>query len=331
MAYHYRVYGLHLETNRELSLLPAQTAQRADLVVCWTTSTRETPDEHLSWERVLTSELRQKRGITLFQATSNQGVFKKLRYDTAKAQVEFLLDPSRRNLWIIYSKDDSEVDLESYFVGPALGCVLRLCGTMCLHASVVNIDGQAVAIVGKKKAGKSTSAAGLAQLGAAVLSDDMAVLTPHNGHFLVQPGYPQVRLWPSSIEAIYPGSGVFPRVFTHRDKRYLPLGIVDGPVAAFWASPLPLAAIYLLHETADSQVTPHIESVGPRDKLMTLAANTFGGYVVTNEMRQKEFAILAQLSKTVSLRRLVFRHELGMLPEQSKAIIEDFRIQTRSR
>jgi len=323
MTYHYQLYGLNIESNRELSLLTSVLALPADLIVHWTTTPAESPDPKLQWEPVLTPELQQRRGIELFQAQTSQGSFRKLRYQTPKAQVEFLLAPSQDKLWIIYSEADSPMDLQSYFVGPALGCILRWRGTICLHASVVKLEDQAIAIVGRKKAGKSTTATGLARMGASLVSDDLAVLVRNNGHILVQPGYPQVRLWPTSIEAIYPGSAVLPKVFSHRDKRYLALGQNDAP--AFWSSPLALAGIYVLEPTEDSVAGPSVQPLSAQEKLITLVANTFGSYVVTDELRQQEFSELAALSKVIPLCRIVFARDLTKLTTQSQAIIDDFR------
>src|SRR5690348_6476414 len=126
MEHYYHVYGLRLQSNRPLSLLRAQPRATADLVVNWTSDKSQSPDARLNWEQVLTAELKQRNGITLWRGTSSEGIFTKLRYNTAKACVDFVLDPRRQELWIIYSEDDAETDLQSYFVGPALGCILRL-------------------------------------------------------------------------------------------------------------------------------------------------------------------------------------------------------------
>jgi hypothetical protein len=54
-------------------------------------------------------------------------------------------------------------------------------GYLCLHATVVDIDGAAVAIAGESGAGKSTTAAALTQRGHHLIVDDTAIvdLTPH--------------------------------------------------------------------------------------------------------------------------------------------------------
>lgn len=329
MTHHYRVYGLHLRCNRELSLLPTSPEAKPDLDVHWSSTPDWSPDSGLEWRRVLTTELQQRIGISLWRAQSTGRSFTKLRYNTEKAHIDFILAPTLDELWVVHASAEPDSDLQAYFVGPALGCVLRLRGTLCLHASVVKIDDCAVAILGKKKSGKSTSAAGLALLGAAVLSDDMAVLTPHDGGFLVQPGYPQVRLWPRSIAALYPNRATLPKVYTTRDKRYLRLGSEGSAAGAFWPSALPLAAIYVLGEIDNGDATPYIEALPPQEKLMTLVENVFGSYVVIEELRQREFVALGQVSKAIPLRRLMFGHDLATLPEQSRAIIEDVRSRKR--
>lgn len=330
MSHNYRIYGLHISSSRPLSLLPAQPASHPDLTIQWTTDNSLTPDVSLEWKQILTRELKNRNGITFWRADNKDGTFTKLRYDTESAFIDFLLDPSKQTLWIIHDERESQNDLQSYLVGPAMGCVLRIRGNVCLHASVVNIDGHAVAIMGNKKAGKSTNAASLAQFGAPVLSDDMAVLTRQDNTFIVHPGYPQVRLWQSSIEALYGENQSLPKVYTHRDKRYVHLGVDGNTEGTFWTKPLPLAAIYFLGELNELDSIPFIKEISPKMKLMTLVQNTFGSYVVTDDLRQKEFEVLAQITKTIPIRCLMFGHDLSTLPAQSKIIIEDFRKQIRA-
>lgn len=328
MAFHYRIYGLPLKSNRAIGLLPAHLAEEPALSVRWTTDKSESPDENVCWQRVLTRELMRKRGITLWRALAPEGTFTKVRFDTAQGHLDFILDPLQQKLWIVFSPQDTEADLDSYFVGPVLGCVLRLRGILCLHASVVNIDGQAIAIAGRKKSGKSTFAAALALQGARVVSDDMAVLEAAEGHFLAHSGYPQLRLWPQSVEAIYHNAGhdtgVFPQVYTHREKRYLPLD-APGAGATFWPHSLPLAAVYTLQRLKDAQAAHYIEAVASHQKVVTLLANTFGSYAVSDQMRPREFTVLVGLSKMIPVRRFVFSDDLTQLPQQSRAILRDFR------
>ncbi|WP_414623449.1 hypothetical protein [Calothrix sp. CCY 0018] len=87
--------------------------------------------------------------------------------------------------------------------GCVIGTALRLQGKLCLHSSVIKVDNCAIAIIGEKGAGKSTTAAALAKQGYPILADDIAVLTDCGDSFLVQPGYPRLRLWKSAVNQLY--------------------------------------------------------------------------------------------------------------------------------
>ncbi len=103
-------------------------------------------------------------------------------------------------------------DVTSYFLGPVLGFVVRLRGTVCLHASAVLVDGAAVAFLGPSGAGKSSLCAYFAQRGAAVLTDDVLALRRGGGGFHVLAGPARLRLWPDSVRHLYGARAILPRV-----------------------------------------------------------------------------------------------------------------------
>jgi len=325
MPHHYRIYGLNVQSSYRLGLMPEQPPAAPDLEVNWTTDRSQTPDLNLKWQQVITDELRHRPAVRLWRAVEGEGQFTRFRYKTEAGHIDYLLDPTGRKLWIVHSEAEPDTDLQSFFVGPVLGCVLRIRGITCLHASVVKIDDQAVAIAGKKKAGKSTAAAGLSLLGLPILSDDMAVLTPEADFFVAHPGYPQVRLWPRSMQALFPESDSQRRVYTGRDKRYFQLAVDGADARTFWPTSVPLAAIYVLKETGNGHGAPLVEPIAPTERLMTLVANTFGSYVVTDELRRQEFTLLARLANAVPVRRLMVTRDFADLPAQSRAILEDVR------
>lgn len=73
---------------------------------------------------------------------------------------------------------DAEELIHPYLV-PAAAAFSSWSGREAYHAGAVVIDGQALAVVGGKQAGKSTTLAVLASLGCAVLTDDLLVLDGH--------------------------------------------------------------------------------------------------------------------------------------------------------
>ena len=93
-------------------------------------------------------------------------------------------------------------DTATYLVGPVMGFVLRLRGSLPLHACSVAIGDKAIALMGPQGAGKSTAAAAFARLGYSVISEDVTALSESGGRYMVQPGYTRVNLWPESAEAL---------------------------------------------------------------------------------------------------------------------------------
>jgi HPr Serine kinase C-terminal domain len=92
----------------------------------------------------------------------------------------------------------ADPDLVSRWLG---GTVLTLLlGQRCmfaLHASVVEIDGVAVAICGVSGAGKSTTALRLAQRGHSLVTDELSVLTPRDRVTIQPVGHP-LRVLPET-------------------------------------------------------------------------------------------------------------------------------------
>lgn len=324
MSFSYYIYGLRLTSSRRINLLSEQFFDQTDLSVEWIDREEQAAaGDNLEWERVLTKDLEKRNGIALWQAAESEGVFKKICFATEHSSLDFLLSPDGKNLRIIYDCRESETDLDSYFVGPVLGCILRLLGTICLHASVVEIDKRAIVILGKKRSGKSTTAAGFSRLGYKVLADDLAAITLSGKTFVVHPAYSKIRVRAKSAQALYSESRLklLPIVYSHRDSRYLSLETEGG----FSNESLPLGAMYLLGETNEPGAAPFVEPIAAAEKIVRLNENTFGNYVVTKDLRKKEFLFLSDLANRIPFRRLVFGHDLDTLFRQCRAVAEDFR------
>jgi hypothetical protein len=129
MTFNYRIYGLQIRSTRQIRLLKESRNERIDLEVIWTTDAAETPDNLVSWERVTTKDLSGRKGISLFQSETEQGICSKIYFETDNRKLCFLLGAEKSRVWIIHDKDEPASDLDSNFVGPVLGCILRLRGT----------------------------------------------------------------------------------------------------------------------------------------------------------------------------------------------------------
>ncbi len=137
-----------------------------------------------------------------------------------------------------------------FLLGAAFGMLLHQRGLMTLHASTVEIDGEALLFVGDRGMGKSTTAAALMARGYRVLSDDIAAFElPINCRsssslptypLMVFPGYPQLKLWADAATQLGHQPAELPRLHPDFDKyayRY---------TQAFSLEPVPLRAIYVL-------------------------------------------------------------------------------------
>ncbi len=212
----------------------------------------------------------------------------------------FVVDEGGTEVWAWWPEEATLDATATYLLGPVFGWLLRLRGTLALHASVAALDGRAAAFTGPAGMGKSTTAAVLARAGWEVLSDDVAALDERGGGFRARPAYPRVRLWPDAVEALFGAADVLPLICEGWDKRHLPLGEGD---ARFAGDDAPLAAVFLLQDPRPDGAVA-IEPVPPSEALMALLPHTYAGSMLDAEMRGEELKALARLVAAVPVRRL---------------------------
>lgn len=241
---------------------------------------------------------------------------------------QFVVDKAGTRVWATWPTDTLTLeDTATYLLGPVMGFVLLLRGCISLHACAVAVDDRAIALVGPAGSGKSTTAAAFAERGYAILAEDVVTLADRGAEFLVQPGYPSIRLWPSSVEALYGTAATLPRLTPTWDKRYLDL---TQEQYEFQQQPLPLAAIYLLGERQDDRA-PVVREVVSTERLISLVGNTYATYLMDKTMRAREFEILNRVLKSVPIKRVTPHSDPARIGELCQTIVEDFRCITSHR
>jgi len=206
--------------------------------------------------------------------------------------------------------------LRLVIVGPLLGVILTQRGHFVLHASTVAIDGSAVAFFGPSGRGKSTLTAALASHGHPLIADDMTVIGVRGDTHTVQPGFPRVKLWPDSAQALAHDAEALPLIHPERTKRSLSLADRFNP------DPLPLVRCYLL-EDGDAE---SVDEMPATEALLSLVRCTYqanwlheSGAAGTNLLQ------CGALVRSGVVRRLRRRRSFAALPDVIRFIEEDVR------
>jgi hypothetical protein len=244
------------------------------------------------------------------------GAYFRLSYSDG---TDFFIDRAGTEVHAIWRESSTLEDTSIYLLGPVLGFALRLRGISCLHASAVEIDGRAIALLGPAQAGKSTTAAAFAELGYPVLTDDVAPIVEVGGVLHVRPAYPQLRLWPDSVTVLYGSEDVLPPLTPTWTKRGLDLRR-NG--YRFARDPLPLAAIYVLGARQPNSGV-RIEAMTGRDRMRVLLAHSYVGYLLDRDMREQEFVLLARLVSQIAIRRVIAADDPCQVFQLCARILED--------
>ena len=321
VSYYSTIYGLQIQFNERVPGLSFSSSQSGtpELQVdfgampAWFGNEPLTRD--LRYVRTDDAEPSQKPRLLVWSI----GDYYHLQY---KDGTEFIVDHAGTRVWATWPADTLTLeDTATYLLGPIMGFVLLLRGFVSLHACAVAIDDQAIAIVGPAGSGKSTTAAGFAELGYAILAEDVVTLREPGASFMVQPGYPSIRLWPSSVKALYGSTATLPRLTPTWDKRYLDL---TQSQYDFHNQPLPLAAIYLFAERTGPPA-PFVREMTASEALLSLIANTYATYLMDRQMRAREFELLNRVLKSVPIRRVTPHADARRIGGLCRTIVEDFR------
>lgn len=197
-------------------------------------------------------------------------------------------------------------------LGPVIAILMHRLGSLVLHGSAVELDGEAAIFLGDKGAGKSTTAASLVAAGHPLLADDVVAVRLSGEAPLALAGFQAMKL-DSHMEARFdPGAGhiIEPSdgVFTNGKIRFRLNR--DNP-----RSPLPLGTIHVLDRGAANGFRPF----APVDSFQALIRFSYFPRLGTAAIEKGEsatlFAKAAALAGRASVGRLTVRNGLDSLPE----------------
>jgi hypothetical protein len=249
------------------------------------------------------------------RAATQRGSYTRLRYAGLGMRLDVVIDPGGERVWADYGDGVDDADVAAVLCGTVIGAVLRLRGLTCLHASVVAFDGRAVALVGAKGAGKSSTALALVRAGATLVSDDIAVVTRDGAEVRVRHGQPKLRLRPDPAAALLePGDRLAPLwgEGEHRPARaYLELAGAEAPDPE--ASDLPLAAVHVLGPRGAE--APHLVPLSGPAALARLMAHRYVPYMLDQSGHARDFALLSGVCADVPVHAVERPEGLESLPD----------------
>jgi hypothetical protein len=321
----YGAYALRLRCSRQIPGLPiVPTTSGVDVEVrleagqAWPEASPDAPRQ--LWYTSANQDEHGEPVLTVW--TLSDGALFHLRY---RDGIEFVVDRDGTEVRGTWPDTLTVEDASTYLLGPVLGLVLRLRGITCLHASAIDVGGQAIALMGPPGSGKSTAAAIFATSGYRVLSDDVVALADHGGAFLAQPAYPRLGLWSDSVEALFGLPDALPQQTPTWPKCYLDL-TQNG--YRFQPSPLPLRAVYVLSERDTNAKAPRVHALPVRVGLTQLIENTYVSYLLDRTMSVRDLDVLSRLVMSMPVRRLVPHADSAFLSRLRDVILDDFQALT---
>ena len=313
----YRAFGHTLASNRPLaSWLPA-SFDPPDLTISFVS---QSP---IDWDPASTTPVFS----SLRKSEEGKSILTLYLLDTCKLirfleYADFYLWPDR----LICRLDESAPDylIQSFMFANVLPFWLELKGFVTLHASSVNISGQAIAFLAHSQNGKSTLAASMLREGFSLLTDDVLPLRLQEGSYLAYPGYPAIRMWPNEAEHFLIEYEHLERVHPEIAKRYVPVG--DDLFGPFCDHPCPLERIFILERRGASDLPAGLEikHVSHRDAVIELLRYSFITRLAEAAgLTADRLGFLSSLVQKVPVRRLIYPSGYEHLAQIRQSILND--------
>lgn len=230
---------------------------------------------------------------------------------------EFLVSANGRCIEYQSLPRASHETLTAYLLGQVLSFSLLASGEEPLHGTAVVVDGKAVAFLGDCGSGKSTLGAAFLREGYSVLTDDLLALKPSGDAYLVYPGIPRLKLFPSVARRVLRRARGTP--LNHgTSKQILRLA---GDQA--YRQPAPLAALYLLSPPSPRQRGVTIEALTRSAALIELVRNTFNTVVQDRDRLARQFRFASHVATRIPVKRLCYARGLSRLPAVCDVVVED--------
>ncbi len=210
--------------------------------------------------------------------------------------------------------DDKEDHIIPFLLGPVMALLLHQRGFLVLHGSAVKTNNGAIAFLGHRTFGKSTTAINLYKKGYPLITDDiLAIKFDEKGLPIVYPGYHHIRLSNDSYNNVKDNTDILTPIRTIAGKAFCDASNGYSP------EPLRLKVIYVL----DKSDTIDISSLSSQKDLFDLLIHSVAHRVFKEKEQANNLLQIANLINNIPIHRLKIIHSYKYIPKVIETIEED--------
>ena len=251
--------------------------------------------------------------------------------------------------------ETDDATLRHLLLDQVLPRVVSRRGALVLHAGAVALEGGAVAFAGPTGGGKSTLTAAFHRAGCPLLADDglLVETEEEGGRPLARALYPGLRLFPSSVKALFTDGPRGEPMAWYTDKERIPLKTEGQPGEAsdlegnpLSRDALPLRAVFLLAPREGPSLEEAMEKapekapeaptdrdpdgisltpVGARDACMALIRHAFQLDPADPGAAARALELAGAVAGAVPVYRLAYPHDFVLLPRVQARVLEAVR------
>lgn len=308
-TYRYAVYGLVVDTLFPLSSLAAMAIEGVDPTI---EIRFATPD----YFRGVSDGLKFDMGDWFHHSILSEGNV----YMKADGIFEAVISADGRRVVCAKADGVEEKTFEAYFLNFILSTSLTLQGEEPLHATVVDLGGRAVGLLGESGAGKSTLAAFLVSQGATLITDDMLRLTFVGDGAVAHPGPLRLKLFDEAARRLLPGAVADGNWNAMSGKIMVrPHAPVAGQNLA-----VPLSGLFWLDEPASSSAPDAVSlrRLGGLDVARVLAASAMNIRYQAPARLARQLRFVERLARAVPVHALQYARRYPVLAQVAREILE---------
>ena len=193
-------------------------------------------------------------------------------------------------------------------------------GLIPLHSGALLLNGELALFTAESGMGKSSLMSSFVSGGYPLVSDDFVAIhySANSGRVVAASAYPQMRLWPASVEQFFGNPANHPPVFDDGEKRRVQIGNGFG---RFARGEYPISRIYLLERRPETTGTIDQVQLSGAEAFMTLLASMIMGAVFPVSELAPIWDAVQALTEQVPFYRLSYPSGWEHLPDVKAKIL----------